>query len=422
MIDLLLRNATLPDGSSADIAIKDGKIVSSAPAFPGEAAQVLDLEGYLVCPPFVDSHFHLDSTLTSGLVRHNASGTLLEGIQIWKETKTLLTEENIYQRARRLCEMAITQGTLAIRSHVDISDPDLTAVRALLRLREDMKRWMTIQLVAFPQDGFLRMPTAPELLTRALDMGVDLVGGIPHYERTMLDGAASIEALMRLAADRGLPVDMHCDETDDPASRHVETLAAATVRFGLQGRVTASHLTSMHSMDNAYADKLIALIADAGLGAVANPLINITLQGRYDTYPKRRGMTRMPELLRAGVPVALGHDCVMDPWYRLGSHDMLEVASMAVHVAQMTDEQGLHDCFNGVTQTAARILALPDYGLAPGNPADLVVLQARSVVDAIRLRPARLYVLRHGRVISRTAPRLSHLHLEKETLFDLAAP
>jgi cytosine deaminase len=422
MIDLLLRNATLPDGTAADIAIQDGKIASVEKGIAGEAAQVLDLGGYLACPHFVDSHFHLDSTLTAGLVRHNASGTLLEGIQIWKETKTFLTEDNIYQRARRLCEMAITQGTLAIRSHVDISDPNLTAVRALLRLREDMKPWMTIQLVAFPQDGFLRLPTAPELLVRALDMGVDLVGGIPHYERTMLEGATSIDALVRLAADRGLPVDMHCDETDDPSSRHVETLAAATVHFGMQGRVTASHLTSMHSMDNAYADKLINLIANAGLGAIANPLINITLQGRYDTYPKRRGMNRMPELLRAGVPVALGHDCVMDPWYRLGSHDMLEVASMAVHVAQMTDEQGLHDCFSGVTDTAARILGLPHYGLLTGNPADLVVLQARSVVDAIRLRPARLYVLRNGRVISDTAPRLSRLRLEKETLFDLAAP
>lgn len=420
MIDLLLRNATLPDSTPADIAIHDGKFVSVGKGFTGDAAQVLDLGGHLVCPPFVDSHFHLDSTLTSGLVRHNASGTLLEGIQIWKETKTLLTEENIYQRARKLCEMAITQGTLAIRSHVDISDPNLTAVRALLRLREDMKPWMTIQLVAFPQDGFLRMPAARELLVRALDMGVDLIGGIPHYERTMQDGAASIDDLMRLAADRGLLVDMHCDETDDPSSRHVETLAAATVRFGLQGRVTASHLTSMHSMDNAYADKLISLIAEAGMGAVANPLINITLQGRYDTYPKRRGMTRLPELLRAGVPVALGHDCVMDPWYRLGSHDMLEVASMAVHVGQMTDEQGLHDCFSGVTQTAAHILNLPDYGLAPGNPADLVVLQARSAIDAIRLRPARLYVLRHGRILSRTEPRLSHLYLTEEKLLDLS--
>ncbi|NHN88618.1 cytosine deaminase [Acetobacter conturbans] len=420
MIDLLLKNAVLPDGRNADIAISDGRIAAIEEHFVGDARETLDIEGYLVSPPFVDSHFHLDTTLTAGMVRHNASGTLLEGIQIWKETKPLLTEEEIYTRARKLCEMTITQGTLAIRSHVDISDPDLKAVRALVRLREDLKPWMTIQLVAFPQDGFFRLAGAAEQLVRALDMGLDLVGGIPHYERTTLQGGESIDALFRLAADRSLPIDMHCDETDDPNSRHVETMAACTVRYGLQGRVTGSHLTSMHSMDNAYADKLIGLLAESGLAAVSNPLINMTLSGRYDTYPKRRGLARIPELLRAGVPVGLGHDCVMDPWYRLGSHDMLEVASMGLHAAQMTSESEMTACFSSVTDMAAGILGLPSYGLAVGNPADLVVLQACSVLDALRLRPARLFVLRNGRIISRTAPRLSHLTLSGERTVDLA--
>ncbi|MFT8804459.1 MAG: cytosine deaminase [Acetobacter aceti] len=420
MMDLVLKNGVLPDGSRADIAIADGKIAAIEPRFSGEAVEMLDLDGYLVSPPFVDSHFHLDTTLTAGLIRHNASATLFEGIQIWKETKPHLTEENIYARARKLCEMTISQGTLAIRSHVDISDPDLRAVRALVRLREDLKPWMTIQLVAFPQDGFFRMAGAVELLVRALDMGLDLVGGIPHYERTTLQGGESIDALFRLAADRALPIDMHCDETDDPNSRHVETMAACAVRYGLQGRVTGSHLTSMHSMDNAYADKLIGLLAESGLAAVSNPLINMTLSGRYDTYPKRRGLARIPELLRAGVPVGFGHDCVMDPWYRLGSHDMLEVASMGLHAAQMTSESEMAACFSSVTDMAAGILGLDSYGLKVGNPADLVVLQACSVLDALRLRPCRLYVLRNGRVISRTEPRLSQLTLAEERTVDLA--
>lgn len=420
MMDLVLKNGVLPDGSRADIAIADGKIAAIETEFSGEAVETLDLEGYLVSPPFVDSHFHLDTTLTAGLIRHNTSGTLLEGIQIWKETKPHLTEEDIYARARKLCEMTISQGTLAIRSHVDISDPDLKAVRALVRLREDLKPWMTIQLVAFPQDGFFRMEGAAELLVRALDMGLDLVGGIPHYERTTLQGGESIDALFRLAAERALPIDMHCDETDDPNSRHIETMAACAVKYGLQGRVTGSHLTSMHSMDNAYADKLIGLLAESGLAAVSNPLINMTLSGRYDTYPKRRGLTRIPELLRAGVPVGFGHDCVMDPWYRLGSHDMLEVASMGLHAAQMTSESEMAACLSSVTDMAAGILGLDAYGLKVGNPADLVVLQACSVFDALRLRPCRLYVLRNGRVISRTEPRLSQLTLSEERTVDLA--
>jgi cytosine deaminase len=305
----------------------------------------------------------------------------------------------------------VAQGLLAIRSHVDICDDRLLATEALLEVKRRVAPYLHLELVAFPQDGLLRSPTARANLIRALDMGVDVVGGIPHFERTMADGAASIRWLCELAAERGLRVDMHCDESDDPLSRHIETLAFHTRRLGLHGRVTGSHLTSMHSMDNYYVSKLLPLIAEAQVHAVANPLINITLQGRHDTYPKRRGMTRVPELMAAGVNVAFGHDCVMDPWYSLGSGDMLEVAQMGLHVAQMTSQAQMRACFDAVTVNAAKVMGLDGYGIAVGNRADLVLLQARDPVEAIRLRASRLMVVRAGVVVARTAPATATLSL-----------
>ena len=411
-MDLVITNAVLPEGSRTDIAIRNGLIACMVPHFAGETRQKLDVGGNLVSPPFVDAHFHLDSTLTAGIIRHNTSGTLAEGIAIWKELKPTLTEEDIYTRARRLCEMAIAKGNLAIRSHVDTSPAEPHAIRALLALQKDMKPWLDIQLVAFPQDGYLRMPQAAVRLERALDMGVNLVGGIPHFERTTAEGTQSIEALFRIAADRGLGIDMHCDETDDASSRHAETMAACTIRYGMQGRVAGSHLASMHSVDNAYASKLIGMLAEAEMSVIANPLINITLQGRSDTYPKRRGLTRIRELVQAGVTVGLGHDCVMDPWYRLGSHDMLEVASMGAHVGHMTGEGELLDCYHAVTENAARIMQLEGYGLKAGSRADMVVLQATSAIEAVRLRPTRLYVIRSGRIIARSPAQSTALHLD----------
>jgi len=410
---LLIRNATLPDGrSGVDLLQRDGRFVEVAPNLHApDSAEVLDAQGWLVSPPFVDAHFHMDSTLTFGQPRVNHSGTLLEGIALWGELKPLLTEEAIAERALRYCDWAVAKGLLAIRSHVDVCDPRLLAVRALLQVRERVRPYLDLQLVAFPQDGVLRSPGALENLKRALDLGVEVVGGIPHFERTAAEGAASVRLLCELAAERGLRVDLHCDETDDPASRHVETLAFEAQRLKLHGRVTGSHLTSMHSMDNAYAGKLIALIAEAGLGVVANPLINITLQGRYDSYPKRRGMTRVPELQAAGVPVAFGHDCVLDPWYSLGSADMLEVAAMGLHVAQLTSVAQMRACFDAVTAVPARILGLSGYGLEPGCKADCVLLQARSPVEAIRLRAQRLAVVRGGRVVARTASASAALDL-----------
>ncbi|UFP94550.1 amidohydrolase family protein [Gloeobacter morelensis] len=413
MLDLIIRGGNLPDGSSpVDIAVAEGRIAAIAPRLEAEAREQIDARGRLVSPPFIDSHFHIDSTLTFGRPRVNASGTLLEGIALWGELRPQLTFEEIKRRALRFCRWAIARGNLAVRSHVDVCDPSLAAVQALLEVRAQIKPYLDLQLVAFPQQGYLRCREAPGLLERALDLGVEVVGGIPHFERTAAEGALSVRKLCELAAERGLPVDMHCDESDDPHSRFVENLACETERLGLHGRVTGSHLTSLHSMDNYYASKLIDLMAEARLNVVANPLINITLQGRHDTYPKRRGLTRIREQMAAGLTVALGHDCVLDPWYPLGSHDMLEVVHMAVHVAQMTGTAQMHALFDAVTVNAARVLELADYGLVPGCHADMVILQARDPIEAIRLRPARLWVIRRGRVIARTEPVLPQVALD----------
>ena len=418
MLDLLITNATLPDGrQNMSVGVQDGTIVQTEAGVHAPAAQVLDAQGQLLTPPFVDAHFHLDATLSYGLPRVNQSGTLLEGIALWGELKPQLTQDALITRALHYCDWAVAKGLLAIRSHVDICDPRLLAVEALLEVKRRVAPYLTLQLVAFPQDGVLRGPQGPEQylhqLQRALDLGVDVVGGIPHFERTMADGARSVQLLCEIAAQRGLRVDMHCDESDDPMSRHVETLAFETQRLGLQGRVTASHVTSMHSMDNYYVSKLLPLMAEAQLHVVANPLINITLQGRHDTYPKRRGMTRVPELLAAGINVAFGHDCVLDPWYGLGSADMLEVAHMGLHVGQMCSLDAMRACFAAVTTHAAHVMGLEGYGLEPGCHADFVLLQARDPVEAIRLRANRLKVFRRGILLAESAPSYSALHLDE---------
>jgi cytosine/creatinine deaminase len=413
MLDLIVRGASLADGRTGiDIAVEDARIAEVAPAIKAKAAREIDASGRLVTPPFVDAHFHMDSTLSLGQPRMNESGTLLEGIRLWSELKPHLTVDVLKQRAHEFCRWAIARGSLAVRSHVDVCDDRLLAVDALLEVKKEIAPWLDLQLVAFPQDGLMRHKTAKANLLRALDKGVDVVGGIPHFERSTLDGAASVRALCEIAAERGLPVDLHCDETDDPYSRHVETLALETERLGLQGRVTGSHLTSMHSMDNYYVSKLIPLMHEAELHVVANPLINITIQGRHDTYPKRRGMTRVKELMAAGINVAMGHDCVMDPWYSLGSHDMLEVAHMGLHVGQMTGMAEMRRCFDAVTVNAAKVMGLQGYGLAKGCRADFVVLQAADPVEALRLKPARLQVVRAGKVIAETPQVVATLHTE----------
>jgi len=401
--ELIVRNATLPDGRKGqDIAIAAGKIAEIRPAIAAKGVIEIDAKGHLVSPPFVDVHFHMDATLSLGMPRLNQSGTLLEGIGLWGELKPLLAVEAVVERALRYCDLAVSKGLLAIRSHVDVCDDKLTGVEALLEVKKQVAPYIDLQLVAFPQDGLYRSPSAEKNLIRALDMGVDVVGGIPHFERTMSDGAASVRALCEIAEERGLLVDMHCDETDDPLSRHIEALAYETQRVGLQGRVAGSHLTSMHSMDNYYVSKLLPLMAEAGVHAIANPLINIMLQGRHDTYPKRRGMTRVPEMRQHGVNVAFGQDCCMDPWYSLGQADMLEVASMGLHVGQLAAREAMGFCFDAVTTNPAKIMQLEGYGLEPGRNGDLVILQAKDAIEAIRLKATRLYVIRRGKVIAET--------------------
>ncbi|NTJ62783.1 amidohydrolase family protein [Agrobacterium rhizogenes] len=413
MFDLIIRNANLPDGRKGiDIAVKDGKIAAVETSITAETKDEIDATNRLVSPPFVDPHFHMDATLSLGLPRMNVSGTLLEGIALWGELRPIVTKEELVERALRYCDLAVTQGLLFIRSHVDTSDPKLVTAEALLEVKDRVKPYIDLQLVAFPQDGYYRAKDGVASLERALDMGVDIVGGIPHFERTMDEGRASVEALCRIAADRGLPVDMHCDETDDPMSRHIETLAAETVRFGLQGRVAGSHLTSMHSMDNYYVSKLIPLMAEAKINVIPNPLINIMLQGRHDTYPKRRGMTRVRELMEAGLNVSFGHDCVMDPWYSMGSGDMLEVGHMAIHVAQMAGIGDKKKIFDALTVNSAKTLGLEGYGLEKGCNADFVVLQAVDTLEALRLKPNRLAVVKRGKVIARSAPRIGELFLD----------
>jgi cytosine/creatinine deaminase len=402
VFDLLVRGGTLPDGTVADIGIT-GDRIAAVGRLDADAARTIDATGDLVAPPFVDPHFHMDATLSYGLPRVNASGTLLEGISLWGELRDIATVEELVTRAVTYCDWAVSMGLLAIRTHVDTTPDHLRGVEAMLEVKRIVAPYLDLQLVAFPQDGLYRTKTGRQNLLRALDMGVDVVGGIPHFERTMEEGAESLRDLGRIAAERGLMWDVHCDETDDPMSRHVETMAREVTRHGLGGKAAGSHLTSMHSMDNYYVSKLLPLIAESGMTAIPNPLINITLQGRHDTYPKRRGLTRVKEMQAMGIPVGWGQDCVLDPWYSLGTADMLDVAFMGLHVAQMTHPAEMARCFTMVTETNAQIMNLEGYGLTKGCLASLVILDAATPIEALRLRPDRLGVISRGKVVAERA-------------------
>jgi cytosine/creatinine deaminase len=410
MFDLLIKGGILPDGTIADIGIT-GDRIAVVGKLEAQAGQVIDATGDLVAPPFVDPHFHMDATLSYGLPRVNTSGTLLEGIALWGELRDLATVDEMVDRAVRYCDWAVSMGLLAIRTHVDTTPDHLRGVEAMLEVKRRVAPYLDLQLVAFPQDGLYRTKTGRQNLLRALDMGVDVVGGIPHFERTMEEGAESLRDLGRIAAERGLMWDVHCDETDDPMSRHVETMAREVTRHGLSGRAAGSHLTSMHSMDNYYVSKLLPLIAESGMTAIPNPLINITLQGRHDTYPKRRGLTRVKEMQALGIAVGWGQDCVLDPWYSLGTADMLDVAFMGLHVAQMTHPVEMARCFTMVTETNAQIMSLADYGLRPGCVASLVVLDASTPTEALRLRPDRLAVVSKGKLVAERQRNDAHLRL-----------
>ena len=413
MFDFLVKNASLPDGKAGiDIAGKDGLITAVENNIHAEAKETIDASGRLLAPPFIDPHFHMDATLSLGTPRLNKSGTLLEGISLWGELKSIQTVDDVIARSLKYCDLAVSMGIGAIRTHVDTCDDELKGVQALLEVKNQVKDYLEIQLVAFPQDGLYRDPSALDNTIRALDMGVDIVGGIPHFERTMSEGARSITTLCEIAAERGLLVDMHCDETDDPMSRHIETLAYETQRLGMQGRVTGSHLTSMHSMDNYYVSKLIPLIVESGVNVLPNPLINIMLQGRHDSYPKRRGQTRVRELRDSGALIGFGSDCVMDPWYSLGKADMLDVAFMGLHVGQLSSREDMAWCFDAITSNSATIMHLEDYGITVGSKANFNLLQAKDSIEAIRLRAHRLAVIRNGKLIARNTPMNTELQIK----------
>lgn len=410
--DLVIRNATLPDGrQGVDIAARDGRIAAVGPAL-GPGAREIDAGGRLVSPPFVDAHFHIDATLSLGFEGvFNESGTLAEGIALWARIAPRMTAEQYRERALRYCELAVSKGLLAIRSHVDITDRRLVAAEAIAEVKREVAPWLDLQLVAFPQMGFFSRPDMADSVRRVLDMGFEVVGGIPHLEPTAEHGRASITALCEIAAERGALVDMHCDENDDPNSRMIETLVWETRRLGLGGRVTGSHLTSMHSMDNFYANRLVRMIADAGVHVMLNPAANLHLQGRFDSYPKRRGLARAPELIAAGATVGFAQDSVLDPWYPLGHGDLLDIAWIAAHACHMTDRAGLRHCFEAVTTAPARIMGLEGYGLEPGCNADMVVLDAADPIEALRTRATRTHVIRRGRVIAETPAPVTRLDL-----------
>lgn len=405
--ELLLRQGRLLSATGAietvDIAIVAGKIAAIAPQIEADAQLELDLNGKLVSPPFVESHVHLDSALTVGQPRWNESGTLFEGIEIWRERKQNLSLEDVKTRAIETLKQQAMQGVLYVRSHADVSEENLVALQALLEVREAVKDWTTLQVVAFPQDGIYGSPQNERLMETALQMGADVVGGIPHYELTREDGVKSIHRIFELAQQYDRLIDIHCDEIDDDNSRFLEVVAACAIRTGMGSRVTASHTTAFGSYNNAYAYKLLGFLRRTQINFIANPLINITLQGRTDTYPKRRGLTRVKELWQQGTNVSLGHDCVQDCWYSLGTGNMLDVAFMLVHVAQMTGRAEIDACYDMITWHAAKTLNITEeYGIAVGKPANLIVLDAADRYDAIRRRATVRYVISRGKLLAST--------------------
>lgn len=404
---LLLRQGRLVSQPQTvvDIAIQDGAIAAIAPNLTFTAEQIIDLNGLLVSPPFVESHIHLDSALTAGEPRWNQSGTLFEGIEIWRERKQSLTVEDVKARAIATLKLQASQGVLFVRTHADVSEPNQTPLKALLEVREAVKDWITLQVVAFPQDGVYSAPGNAERMKEAMELGADVVGGIPHYELTREDGVKSILFIFDLAEKYDRLIDIHCDEIDDDQSRFLEVVAAEALRRNLGPRVTASHTTAFGSYNNAYAFKLMGFLKRANINFVSNPLINLTLQGRTDTYPKRRGLTRVKELWQNHLNISLGHDCIQDPWYNLGSGNLLEVASMAVHACQMTGRDELAACYEMITTFGAKTLKVSDkYGLEIGKPANLIALDAEDAITAIRDRATVCHVVSQGNYLVNTVP------------------
>ncbi|MDX7840151.1 cytosine deaminase [Aeromonas caviae] len=376
------------------------------------SARELDGEQGLVIPPFIEPHIHLDTTQTAGEPSWNLSGTLFEGIERWAERKALLTHEDVKQRAIQTLKWQIANGIQFVRTHVDVSDPNMVALKAMLEVREEMKEWVELQIVAFPQEGILSYPNGKALLEEALKLGADVIGAIPHFEFTREYGVESLHYVFDLAEKYQVLVDVHCDEIDDEQSRFIETLATLAYERGIGHRVTASHTTAMHSYNGAYASRLFRLLKMADINFVANPLVNIHLQGRFDSYPKRRGITRVKEMLEANINVCFGHDDVFDPWYPMGTANMLQVLHMGLHVCQIMGYEQINDSLKLIGNHSARTLNVQDrYGIEVGKPANLLILPAENGFDAVRRQVPVRYSIRHGRVIADTRPAETTLHL-----------
>ncbi|WSJ34220.1 cytosine deaminase [Streptomyces subrutilus] len=413
-------------GGLCDVEVgEDGRIARVLPyddqKEPPATGVLVEARGGLLTAPFVEPHIHLDTALTAGEPRPNASGTLWEGIACWSERKRTLTREDVVARATEVLRWQAAHGVLHVRTHCDTTDPRLTALDALLEVRDRVRDFMTLQIVAFPQEGIVSFPDGEALLREAVRRGADVVGAIPHFEDTREDGVASLHTAFALAERHGLRLDAHCDEIDDEQSRFVEVLAALALRSGLRERATASHTTAMGSYNGAYAYKLRRLLSRSGVNLVSNPFANLALQGRFDGYPRRRGLTQVKELLAAGVNVAFGHDDVMDPWNPLGTGNPLQTALVGIYAAQLTGADEIPEAFAMVTDRAARVLGLTaaEYGITPGAPASFVVLPAPTPQEAVRRQVRPRYVVAHGRVLAETPPAPARLSWPGEAVTEV---
>lgn len=389
-----------------NIEVEDGvfKTITDQPVHT-EGHEIVDVNGNLVLAPFIEPHIHLDTTLTAGEPEWNKSGTLFEGIQRWSQRKETLSIEDVKTRAKTALTWQIAQGIQHVRTHVDVTDPTLTALKAMLEMKEEIAPYVDLQLVAFPQEGILSYPNGIELLEEAMKMGADVVGGIPHFEFTREYGVESMKVVFDLAEKYDRLVDIHCDEIDDEQSRFVEVVAKEAYERGIGARTTASHTTAMGSYNDAYAYKLFRLLKMSGINFVSNPLVNIHLQGRFDTYPKRRGLTRVKELQEAGLNVCFGHDDIFDPWYPLGTGNMLQVLHMGIHASQLMGYDQIVNSIDLITKNSAATLQIEDkYGIEAGKPANFIVLNAENEYEAIRKQAAVRYSFRHGKVIAETKP------------------
>lgn len=413
---MLIKNVRLKGQESfCDILIENGKFSRIASGIDIEGVESIDAQGGLALPPFVEPHIHLDTTLTAGEPRWNESGTLFEGIERWAERKDLLTKEDVKHRAKKAIKWQIANGIQYIRTHVDVTDKNLTALKAMLEIKEEMKDFITLQIVAFPQEGILSYPKGLELLEESVKLGADVIGAIPHFEFTREYGVKSIEKIFELSEKYDSLIDVHCDEIDDEQSRFIEVLAAKAYEYNIGEKVTASHTTAMHSYNNAYTYKLFRLLKLSRINFVANPLVNIHLQGRFDTYPKRRGITRVKEMLEADINVCFGHDDIFDPWYPLGTGNMLQVLHMGLHVCQIMGYGQINESIDLITKNSARTLnILNEYGIEEGKPANLIILPAENSYDAIRRQVPALYSIRNGKIITNTIPSKTQIYIEGE--------